>query len=41
MKYWSWRNFFVVLVLLGVLWYVFTHQTQVEGWIRQFLQQIF
>jgi len=40
-KYFTWRNFFYLLVLFAVLWYVFTHQADVEDVINQIKGQFF
>jgi len=41
MKYFSWRNLFVVLVLLGLTWYVFNHQNETRAGIETLKAQIF
>lgn len=41
MKYFNWRNVFIVLVLFGLLWYIFNHQLETKATIEILKNQVF
>ena len=41
MKYFTWRNLFIVLALFGLLWYIFNHQMETRVAIEHLIEQLF